>query len=122
MRVLIYATALQADILALAYELDQDPNHEVLIAASNLESFLKEPIAKVRPFQSTMLDRLADDVETAAAKFKPDVTIVDQHFPGFKTSPHILKAWYGLGWKAPSSKVVSSYLNEVKLLTGLGPD
>ena len=122
MRFLIYASALQADILALAYELDRSEEHEVLIAASNLQTFFGEPIAKIKPFQSRTMDRLADDVEKAAAAFQPDVTIVDQHFPAFKTSPYLVKAWYGLGWKAPSSKTLLAYHNDVRTVTGLGPD
>ena len=122
MRFLIYASALQADILALAYELDQSDEHEVLIAASNLKTFLDEPIAKIKPIQSRMMDRLADDVEKAAAEFQPDVTIVDQHFPAFKTSPCIVKTWYGLGWKAPNSKTLIAYHSDVKTITDRGPD
>ena len=120
MRVLIWATTLQADILALALCLDQHPEHELL--ASNLDAYLAEPIAKVRPLQSKVIDRLKADVEGEVALFKPDVTVIDNHFPGFKCSTHIVKMWYGLGWKAPSKKALSSYYKDVRRLTGLGPD
>ncbi|NRA37468.1 MAG: hypothetical protein HRU15_04965 [Planctomycetes bacterium] len=122
MRVLIWATSLQADVLALALFLDAHEQHELLIAATGKDIYLEQPIARTKPFRSHLIDRLADDVEGIIGAFDPEVTVVDNHFPQFKTSPFLCKMWFGLGWKAPDKKELKLYFEEVTRLTGASPE
>ena len=49
MRVLLWATHLQTDILALALHLDGCPDVEMLVVTPDLATFAKEPIAAACP-------------------------------------------------------------------------
>jgi hypothetical protein len=118
-RVLLWATTLQADILALAYHLDQRRDCSLLIVTEHADSFLKSPIARLRPIAAPLLDRSARNVEATALQFKADVVVCDNHFPKFEAAPRVCAMWHGLGWKARASTEVQAFFGNVKKLTGL---
>ena len=121
MRTLIWASALQADILALALQLDQDPEQEVLIAATGIAAYQTQLIAQKRPFQCEIIERSDEStcIERVLA-FDADVCVVDNHFPKQRLAKATCKMWHGLGWKAPDR--MDTYFDSVEMLTGLRPD
>jgi hypothetical protein len=121
MRVLVWATTLQADILALAQHLDQRPDTELLVATEGLEAWLNEPMARVRPFRAPMLDRRAPDTPANAMAFRADVVVCDNHFPEFPAAPRLCFLWHGLGWKAKDAKDLEVNVGHIERLTGASP-
>ncbi len=123
MRILIWATTLQADILALSLALDKHPDHQVLIAATNKDAYLTQAMAHFRPFKSQLIERdESEKTQKIVKDFRPDVTIVDNHFPKFSTSKKICNMWHGIGWKARGKKDNEEYHKRVTNLTGRGPE
>lgn len=121
MRVLIWASALQTDILALAFHLDKSPEHELLIAGTGVETYLQEPIAQKIPLTSPLIEQTAESTKQTVLEFKADVTVTDNHFPDFKTSPAICEMWHGLGWKAFDPKHCKNNALRIQELTGKTP-
>jgi hypothetical protein len=121
MRVLVWASTLQADILALARQLDQRPDTDLLVAAEGLEAWRREPIARALPFRARMLDRAAPTTPADAMAFRADVVVCDNHFPEFPAAPRVCWLWHGLGWKAKDSKDVEVNAGHIGRLTGIDP-
>jgi hypothetical protein len=65
MRILLWATTLQADILSLALSLDQCDGIELMVVAEGLSAYLRQPIAAVRPTRAAMHDRSGRDTRRA---------------------------------------------------------
>ena len=100
MRVLLWVSTLQADILALALHLDGRADVDLLIATDGLAEFRAEPIALARPIAAPLLERGAGGTRDAVARFQADVVVCDNHFPEFPAAPSVVHLWHGLGWKA----------------------
>lgn len=121
MRVLIWASTLQADILALALHLERRPGCELIVAADGLRAFRGEPIAVARPLGSTVIDRNCASAAAVVAAFAPDVVVCDNHFPEFPAARRVASLWHGLGWKATPEHDVKVRLAHVQRLTGIDP-
>lgn len=121
MRVLLWATTLQADILALALYLDAQPDVSLLVVAQGAEALRREPIWRVRPLRSALLERDDSATVKAARAFRPDVTVFDNHAPPEPFSPKLCGTWHGPGWKAPSAQDMRDYCKRVARLTGRDP-
>ena len=121
MRVLLWVSTLQADILALALALDRHPGTELLIAADGLAEWRREPIARVRPLRAAMLEREDRGTRAAAEAFGADVVVCDNHFPEFAAAPRLCFLWHGLGWKATPPRDVEERLRHIARLTGQDP-
>src|SRR5687767_4996262 len=100
MRVLIWATTLQADILALALHLDTCSDVELIVAAEGLEAYRRSMMARVRPLRAPLLDMNEPSTRDAIARLSPDVVVCDNHYPHFEAAPRVCSMWHGLGWKA----------------------
>lgn len=121
MKVLLWATSLQADILGLAYRLDRSPRAELLVVSEHARRFSESPIGRRRPLTAPLVDRGASDVERVVAAFRPDVVVCDNHFPHFAAAPRVCAMWHGLGWKARPAKELSRFYANVERLTGEDP-
>ncbi len=121
MRVLLWVSTLQADILALALALDARPATELLIAADGLAEWRAEPMARVRPLRARMVDRTDPGTRAVVEAFRPAVVVCDNHFPEFPAAPRVCFLWHGLGWKATPAKDIAVRLGHVERLTGQNP-
>lgn len=121
MRVLIWATSLQADILALAQHLDGCADVELLIAAEGLDAYRRSVIARVRPLAARLLDMNQGSTRDAIARFAPDMVVCDNHYPHFEAAPRVCSMWHGLGWKARPQADIAVFYRHIKRLTGIDP-
>ena len=121
MRVLIWASTLQADILALALHLDARPDTELLVAAEGPDAWRRELIARVRPLRARLLDRAAAGTQAEVMAFRADVVVCDNHFPEFPAARRVCYLWHGLGWKAKDAKDIRVGNGHIARLTGLDP-
>ncbi len=120
-RVLIWATHLQTDILALTSYLDQCPDVALLIVTPHADVFLQEPFAKARPFAAELLDRNHPDTTARVRAFKADVAVADNHIPPKGHAPRLFYMWHGMGWKARSRLDLKVFYHQVRQLTGIDP-
>ncbi|MBP9201281.1 MAG: hypothetical protein KBF47_14825, partial [Gemmatimonadales bacterium] len=121
MRVLLWVSTLQADILALALALDARADTELLIAADGLAAWRGEPLARARPLGAPMLERKDAATRAAVEAFRADVVVCDNHFPEFAAAPRVCFLWHGLGWKSTPPTDVAERLRHVARLTGQDP-
>ncbi|MBN1609155.1 MAG: hypothetical protein JW940_21175 [Polyangiaceae bacterium] len=121
MRILVWATTLQADILALALSLDQRDDIELMVVAEGLSAYLRQPIAAVRPMRAAMHERDEDATRHAVERFRADIVVCDNHFPAFAAAPRVCSLWHGLGWKARPGADIRTYCRAVERLTGIDP-
>ena len=121
MRVLLWVSTLQADILALALALDARADTELLIAADGLAAWRTEPIGRVRQLRAPMLERKDGGTRAAVEAFRADVVVCDNHFPEFPAAPRVCFLWHGLGWKSTPPTDVAERLRHVARLTGQDP-
>lgn len=121
MRVLIWATHLQTDILALTLHLDRSTGVELLVAAKDVETYLREPIAHARPLSCQLVDISAKDALERCRDFGADVVVADNHRPPPGLAPRFAYMWHGLGWKARSREDLGDLYRDVEQITGLDP-
>ncbi|HWA15140.1 MAG TPA: hypothetical protein VG817_01820, partial [Gemmatimonadales bacterium] len=121
MRVLLWVSTLQADILALALHLECRADVDLLIATDGLQAWRTEPIALARPLRSPMLERGEAATRDAVARFRADVVVCDNHFPEFPAAPRVVYLWHGLGWKATPPGDIATRLGHIKRLSGADP-
>ena len=121
MRVLIWATTLQADILALALHLDTCSDVELIVAAEGLEAYRRSMMARVRPLRAPLLDMNEPSTRDAIARLSPDVVVCDNHYPHFEAAPRVCSMWHGLGWKARPQADLTTFYKHIKRLTGTDP-
>lgn len=121
MKVLLWATSLQADILGLALRLDNSPQCELLIVTEHPQNYSASLFARKRPLCAQILDRHDPDVKSAVSRFRPDIVVCDNHFPAFEAAPRVCAMWHGLGWKARPSSELSTFYKHVARLTGTDP-
>jgi hypothetical protein len=120
-RVVIWATHLQTDILALAAHLDRCPDVALLVVAADAAAYRREPIATALGLTAPLLDR--DDPATMARvrAFAADVVVADNHVPPKGVAPRLFYMWHGLGWKARSKLDLAVFYRQVARLTGTDP-
>ncbi|MDJ0763462.1 MAG: hypothetical protein QNJ97_10775 [Myxococcota bacterium] len=121
MKVLIWATTLQTDVLAMAYALDAHPDCELLLTTEQPEVFHAQPIARFKPLTSAIYDQNAFDIRSRIEAFSPDVIVADNHIPRFPKGTPFCTMWHGLGWKARGVRDLGVFYRGVKHLTGVDP-
>ena len=120
-RVIVWATHLQTDILALAAYLDTCTDVELLIVAADTAAFRREPIARALQLRSRVVDRNDSRTPRRVRAFRADVVVADNHVPPRGTAPRLFYMWHGLGWKARSKLDLATFYLQVRLLTGTDP-
>ena len=118
-RVVVWATHLQTDILALAAHLDTCRDVELLIVAADTAAFRREPIAGSLKLWARLLDRNDPQTMRRVRAFRADVVVADNHVPPKGTAPRLLYMWHGLGWKARSKLDLATFYLQVRRLTGI---
>lgn len=121
MRILLWATHLQTDLLALAYALDRADDVDLLIVVPDPNRFLAEPISRVMPLGAQILDRNHRATFRRARAFRADAVVADNHLPPAGLSRRLAYLWHGLGWKARSRKDLTHLYRQVEDITGLDP-
>jgi len=120
MRVLLWATTLQADALALALALDAGAD-DVMVVCTGPEALAREPIARVRPLSCPVLARDDADTLARARAFAADVVVFDNHLPPIGVAPRVCSMWHGLGWKARPSSDLELFHAGIAERTGIDP-
>lgn len=120
-RVIVWATHLQTDILALAAYLDRCADVELLIVAADVAAFRREPIAQALRLWARVLDRDDPRTRRRVRAFAADVAVADNHVPPKGTAPRLFYMWHGLGWKARSRLDLATFYLQVRRLTGADP-
>ncbi len=121
MRVLIWATTLQADILALCLHLQDSETVELMIVSPGLGALAKEPIGRISPLHAPALDREDPGVEESVRAFGPQVVVFDNHLPPFRIEAAWCSMWHGLGWKARPQADVRTFRRRIRKTTGIDP-
>ena len=122
-RICVWATTFQADILTLTRFLIADERFEVLVAIEDPDLFRDEPIQKLLPIRCQLVDRAQKASIKIIKSFKPHLTIVDNHFPPSRLSPALFVLWHGFGWKGPNDrKEFAQVYKAIKKLTGAPAD
>jgi hypothetical protein len=121
MRVLVWATHLQTDILAVAAYLDRSPDVDLLIVTPGAEVFLREPYARLKPFSAPVLDRDDPATHDRVMAFRADIAVADNHVPPRGYAQRLFYMWHGLGWKARSRLDLHVFYHQVQQLTGVDP-
>lgn len=121
MRVLVWATHLQTDILAVAAFLDRRTDVELLIVTPDAETFRRQPVAAALNFAAPILDRGDPATMAHVRAFAADVAVADNHVPPKGAAPRLFYMWHGLGWKARSALDLSVFYRQVRRLTGRDP-
>lgn len=120
-RVIVWATHFQTDILALAVHLDACADVELLIVATDTAAFRREPIARALRLWARVLDRNDSRTMRRVRAFGADVAVADNHVPPKGTAPRLFYMWHGLGWKARSRLDLATFYLQVRRLTGTDP-
>lgn len=121
MRVLIWATHLQTDVMALAAWLDRSEEVALMIVTPGAARFLETNIAAALGFRAPLLDRRDPATMRKVRAFAADVVVADNHVPPPGTAPRLFYMWHGLGWKARSRLDLQIFYHQVKQLTGIDP-
>ena len=120
-RVLIWATHLQTDILALAAHLDKCADVALFIVAGDAAAYRGEPIAAALSLGAPLFDRSDPGTLAQIRAFVADVVVADNHVPPKGVAPRLFYMWHGLGWKARSGIDLAMFYQQVKRLTGIDP-
>lgn len=120
-RIMIWATHLQTDILALAAHLDACPDVALLIVAADAVAFRRTPVAAALALAAPVLDRGDSDTLAQVRSFSADIVVADNHVPPKGVAPRLFYMWHGLGWKARSRLDLAVFYRQVKRLTGIDP-
>jgi hypothetical protein len=118
MKICIWSTSFQADTLALAVELDRDPEVNLLIVCANPDAYRSEPIAKALPFSCPMLDRMGNGTEKLVHDFNADLFIADNHLPKYLVGKKMVFLWHGLPLKIQPKRDIKAFHRYCKRLIG----
>lgn len=102
LRVCLWTTTFQADVLSLTRYLCADERFEPLVVLQDRDAFLREPVQELLPLSCPLLEREASNTLPAVRRFDPQVTVVDNHFPPKRLSACLFVLWHGFGWKGPN--------------------
>lgn len=120
-RVIVWATHLQTDILALTVYLDTCSDVELLVVAADTAAFRREPIARALGLRARLVDRNDPRTPRRVSAFGADVVVADNHVPPKGTAPRLFYMWHGLGWKARGKLDLATFYLQVRRLTGIDP-
>jgi hypothetical protein len=118
MKVCIWTTSLQADTLALAIAMDEDPEIELIIVTKGKDAIVSEPIFKFNPLNCQILDRDLDHYELIIKSFSPDIVYADNHIPPFSVPDKFLYHWHGLPLKIRPAKDLRAFHRHASRLIG----
>lgn len=121
MRVLIWATHPQFDILALAAHLDRRPDVELLVVLRGRAAYLAGAYAAARPFRAPVLDMAAADTAARARAFAADVAVIDNRLAPPGSARALVWTGHGLGWKSASAADIWTLRRGFGLFTGRDP-
>lgn len=120
-RVIVWATHLQTDILALTAHLDTCADVELLVVTADTAAFRREPIARALGLRARLIDRNDPRTARRVRAFRADVAVADNHVPPKGTAPRLFYMWHGLGWKARGKLDLATFYLQVRRLTGTDP-
>jgi hypothetical protein len=112
MRVLVFATTLGADLLSFVHHLHQQSGYDIRILVSDRDTFLREPINRIRPLDVPLIERKKWHHFLGSPFFHPDVTIMDNKLPLRRLSEKAFILWHGYGWKGPNDRVEFAWLHK----------
>lgn len=115
MRICFWSTSFQADNQALASYLSRQRGVDVLVALDDPERYVREPVTRLLPLTSQLLDRRAPSTLDAIRDFAPDCLIVDNHLPRRRLAPRLYVLWHGYGWRVDD---LSTMKRELRKLIG----
>jgi hypothetical protein len=121
MRILLWATHLQTDMLALACHLDRRADIDLMIVVPGKETFLRTPFARFRPFAARLLERNDATTLPLVRGFGADVAVADNHVPPKGSAPRLFYMWHGMGWKARSRVDLQIFYRQVRHMIGQDP-
>jgi len=121
MRILLWATHLQTDMLALACHLDRCADVDLMIVVPGKESFARTAFARFRPFRARLLDRNDAATLPLVRGFGADVAVADNHVPPKGSAPRLFYMWHGMGWKARSRVDLQIFYRQVRHMIGQDP-
>jgi len=121
MRVLLWATHLQTDILALACHLDGRSDVALMIVVPDADAFRRSPFSRARPLRAPLLDRNEAATFALVKAFRADVAVSDNHVPPRGSAPRLCYMWHGLGWKARSQLDLEIFYRQVRAMIGADP-
>ena len=104
MDVLIFASTLGADLLALSHFLDQKEEVRLKILVKDKKVFLNEGIAELYPLDCDLFERRWYHNLVGLRGFQPDITILDKDIPYRSSSKNGMVLWHGFGWKGPNDE------------------
>ena len=109
-RVLIWAWALQSDILVLAHALADTGEADLLVVTLDSAPFLDAPIQQLKPLRCPILTQKTVRSAFACGRFRADLVITDGPLPEFPMAPRLLYQWHGLGhWKVKPRAEISMF-------------
>jgi hypothetical protein len=120
-RVVVWATHLQTDILALCAHLDRCADVALLIVTEQAAAFAREPVARALALRAPILARDQPGLMAQVRAFGADVAVADNHVPPAGTAPRLFYMWHGMGWKARSRLDLEVFYQQVRQLTGDDP-
>jgi len=121
-RVLFWVTTFQADVASFARYLDSKPDkYKIMIALDNPEGFKKEAEQHHLPIRSPLLDKRKKRNLLKFKLFKPDMLVIDNHFPPLRLGKKLFVIWHGFGWKLDRIKDDFEHVhNNISRLVGSG--
>ena len=122
-RVCLWATTFQSDIYSLARYLHRQEDFEVLVAMNDVASFRQEAIHVLQPLDFPLLEKKHWLTPWRIRRFRPQITVVDNHYPKRRLSPCLFTIWHGQSWKGPQDRQeFADVFRQIKRLTGVGGD
>ncbi|MCD6500283.1 MAG: hypothetical protein J7M25_18460 [Deltaproteobacteria bacterium] len=118
MKVCFWTTTLQADILSLAYQIEQSGRHESIIVTPDPDPFFSEPLAQAMPLHAPVLRRKAFGTNARVRRFRPDVIVADNHLPPRGLSERLAYFWHGLGWRVRGPDGLAQFHKKASILVG----
>nr|WP_321468510.1 hypothetical protein [uncultured Desulfobulbus sp.] len=123
LRICLWATTFQSDIYTLARYLHQQEDFQVMVAMADVEGFRREPIHVLQPLDFPLLEKKNWLTPLKIHRFRPQITVVDNHYPKWRLSPYLFTIWHGQSWKGPQDRrEFDDTFRQIKRLTGIGGD
>ena len=123
LRVCLWATTFQSDIYSLARYLHQQQDFQVMVAMDDVEGYRREPIHVFQPLDFPLVEKKHWLTPLKIHRFRPQITVVDNHYPNWRLSPSLFTIWHGQSWKGPQDRgEFADAFRQIKRLTGIAAD